>query len=155
MTRPVRPVRLGSSDIVAERRADGCVLLRAPHALGAYPRQLPERLDWWAEQAPERIFLAQREGGGWRTLRYGEARERARRVGQYLLQKNLSAERPLAVLSVNDLEHALFELGALYAGIPYTPISPAYSLASADFGKLATILELLTQGLVFAADRSA
>jgi feruloyl-CoA synthase len=155
MTRPVRPVRLGSSDIVAERRADGCVLLRSPHALGAYPRKLTERLDRWAEQAPERIFLAQRDGGGWRTLRYGEARERARRVGQYLLQKNLSAERPLAVLSGNDLEHALLELGALYAGIPYTPISPAYSLASTDFGKLRAIFELMTPGLVFAADRSA
>jgi feruloyl-CoA synthase len=155
MTRPVRPVRLGRSDLLVERRADGCLLLRSPHALGAYPHKLTERLDWWAERAPERIFLAQRQGGGWRTLRYGEARERARRVGQYLLQKNLSAERPLAVLSGNDLEHALLELGALYAGIAYTPISPAYSLASADFGKLRAIFELMTPGLVFAADRRA
>jgi feruloyl-CoA synthase len=155
MARPSRPVRLGRSDLLVERRADGCVLLRSPHALGAYPRKLTERLDWWAEQAPERIFLAQRDGAGWRTLRYREARERARRVGQYLLRKNLSAERPLAVLSGNDLEHALLELGALYAGIPYTPISPAYSLASADFAKLRAIFELMTPGLVFAADRSA
>jgi feruloyl-CoA synthase len=155
VTRPVRPVRLGPRDIVVERRADGCVLLRSPHALGPYPRKLTERLDYWAAEAPGRLFLAQRDGAGWRTLSYGQARERARRVGQYLLEQQLSAERPLVVLSGNDLEHALLELGALYAGVPYTPVAPPYSLASSDFGKLRSIFELMTPGLVFASDRNA
>ena len=155
MTRPTRQVRLGPRDIVAERRADGCILLRSPHALGPYPRKLTERLDFWAAEAPGRLFLAQRDGAGWRTLSYGQARERARRVGQYLLEQQLSPERPLVVLSGNDLEHALLELGALYAGVPYTPVAPAYSLASGDFGKLRSIFELMTPGLVFASDRAA
>jgi feruloyl-CoA synthase len=155
MTRPTRPVRLGPRDILVERRADGCVLLRSPHALGPYPRKLTERLDFWAAQAPGRLFLAQRDGAGWRTLSYGQARERARRVGQYLLEQRLSAERPLVVLSGNDLEHALLELGALYAGVPYTPLAPPYSLASNDFGKLRAIFELMTPGLVFASDRTS
>ena len=131
------------------------MLVRSPHALGPYPRKLTERLDFWAAQAPGRLFLAQRDGAGWRTLSYGQARERARRVGQYLLEQQLSAERPLVVLSGNDLEHALLELGALYAGVPYTPVAPAYSLASADFAKLRAIFELMTPGLVFASDRAA
>jgi len=152
--RPTRSVRLGPADILAERRADGCVLLRSPHPLGPYPRKLTERLDFWAEEVPERVFLAQRDGAGWRTLTYRETRERARRVGQYLLGKNLSAERPLFVLSGNDLEHALLALGALYAGVPYTPVAPAYSLVSSDFGKLRSIFELMTPGLVFASDRN-
>ncbi|HEV8110067.1 MAG TPA: feruloyl-CoA synthase [Burkholderiales bacterium] len=155
MTRPVRPVSLGPRDIVVERRADGCVLLCSQHALGPYPRKLTERLDFWAAQAPGRLFLAQRDGAGWRTLSYGQARERARRVGQYLLEQQLSAERPLVVLSGNDLEHALLELGALYAGVPYTPVAPAYSLASTEFGKLRSIFELMTPGLVYASDRGA
>jgi feruloyl-CoA synthase len=155
MARPTRRVRLGPSDILVERRADGCVLLRSPHALGPYPRKLTERLDLWAESAPDRIFLAQREGGGWRTLTYRQARDRARRIGEYLLHQDLSAERPLLVLSGNDLEHALLELAALYVGVPYAPISPAYSLLSADFGKLRYIFELMTPGLVFASDRNA
>jgi feruloyl-CoA synthase len=54
------------------------------------------------------------------------------------------------VLSGNDLEHALLHLGAMYAGVPYAPISPAYSLLSTDFGKLRAIFELLTPGLAFA-----
>jgi feruloyl-CoA synthase len=155
IARPTRSVRLGPTDIHVERRADGCVLLRSPHALGPYPRKLTERLDFWAVRAPGRLFLAQRDGAGWRTLSYGQARERARRVGQYLLEQQLSAERPLVVLSGNDLEHALLELGALYAGVPYTPVAPAYSLASTDFGKLRSIFELMTPGLVYASDRGA
>jgi feruloyl-CoA synthase len=156
MTRTSRRVHLGPSDILVERRADGCVLLRSPHPLGPYPRKLTERLDLWAERAPDRVFLAQRAAaGGWRTLTYRQARERARRVAQFLLGKGLSEERPLAVLSGNDIEHALLHLGAMYVGVPYAPISPAYSLLSADFSKLRYIFELITPGLVFASDRKA
>ena len=35
------------------------------------------------------------------------------------------------------------------------PVSPAYSLMSSDFGKLRKIVDLLTPGLVFAADGNA
>jgi feruloyl-CoA synthase len=136
--------------LIVERRADGSVVLRSPRPLGEYPRKITERLEHWARVAPERILFAQRSGSAWRTLTYGEAREQARRVGAYLLGKRLSAERPLAVLSGNDIEHALLHLGAMYVGVPYAPVSPAYSLLSADFAKLRFIFDLLTPGLVFA-----
>ena len=143
--------RFGAQEVLWERRADGAILLRAKGELGPYPRHLLEPLRHWAQAAPERVLFAQRAaGGGWRTLKYGEALERARRVGAFLLKKGLSAERPLVVLSGNDIEHALLHLGAMYVGIPYAPVSPAYSLLSTDFGKLRAIRELLTPGLVFA-----
>jgi feruloyl-CoA synthase len=72
-----------------------------------------------------------------------------RRIATALLQRELSPERPIAVLSRNDIEHALLGLAAMYTDIPYAPISPAYSLMSSDFGKLRGILALLTPGLVF------
>ena len=155
MTRPLRSVRLGPTDVVVERRPGGVIGLRSPHALGAYPPHLIERLEHWAERAPERTLFAQRAGAGWRTLSFGQALEKARRVGAALLSAGLSAERPLVVLSGNDLEHALLHLGAMYVGIPYAPISPAYSLLSADFAKLRAIFELLTPGLVYASDAKA
>jgi feruloyl-CoA synthase len=151
--RPLRKVALGPRDVLVERRTGDIVHLRSPHALPAYPAKLTERLEHWARVAPERVLFAQRQGDGWRTLTYRQALERARRVGQYLLQKELSPERPLVVLSGNDIEHALLHLGAMYVGIPYAPISPAYSLLSTDFGKLRAIFELLTPGLVFASPR--
>jgi feruloyl-CoA synthase len=151
--RPLRKVALGPRDVLVERRTGDIVHLRSPHALPAYPAKITERLEHWARVAPERVLFAQRQGDGWRTLTYRQALERARRVGQYLLQKELSPERPLVVLSGNDIEHALLHLGAMYVGIPYAPISPAYSLLSTDFGKLRAIFELLTPGLVFASPR--
>jgi feruloyl-CoA synthase len=150
----MRAVRLGPTDVKIEHRPGGVIGMRSPHALAPYPRHLLERLSYWAERAPDRILFAQRAGSGWRTLTYQQALVRARRVGEALLERELSAERPLVVLSGNDIEHGLLHLGAMYAGIPYAPVSPAYSLLSKDFGKLRAVLDLLTPGLVYASDRA-
>jgi len=150
--RKTRHVRLAGPATIAERRG-GAVYLRSPLALSAWPRTMTERLDFWAERAPQRVFLAQRSGERWRTLTYKEAQARARRVGAALLAKGLSAERPLAVLSGNDIEHALLELAAMYVGVPYAPVSPAYSLVSTDFAQLRRVMELITPGLIFVSDR--
>ncbi len=88
------------------------------------------------------------------NLRAGTGRG-ARNVAQALLNRPVSVERPVAVLSGKDLEHGLIELGAMYAGVPYAPVSTAYSLISTDFGKLKHIFGLLTPGLVYAADAKA
>jgi feruloyl-CoA synthase len=97
--------------------------------------------------------MGQRDGtGNWRTLTYAQFRAAARNVAQALLHRNLSVERPIATLSGNDLEHAILGFAAYYAGIPYAPISTAYSLVSSDFGKLRYIFDLLTPGLVFVSE---
>jgi feruloyl-CoA synthase len=153
---PVRPVRLGPRDVVVERGSDGTMHLRSPHALAPYPAKLTERLEHWAAAAPERIYLAQRDAaGGWRTISYGETLAAVRRIGAALLERDLSPERPITILSGNDIEHALLGLAAMYVGVPYAPISPAYALISSDFGKLKYIFDLLTPALVFAADGDA
>jgi len=151
--RRTRSVRLARQSVVAERRA-GNLHLRSPDPLPAYPRKLTERFDHWAERAPQRLFLAQRgPDGAWLRLAYGEARDRARRIAQAIVDRGLSAERPVAVLSGNDIEHALIQLGALYAGVPYVPVSPAYSLLSQDFAQLKHAMRVTTPGLVFSSRR--
>ena len=151
-----RPVALGPQDVTVERRADGSLLLRSPQTLGPYPDKITERLEYWAKAAPDRAFMARRNAsGGWRTVSYAQALAQARAIGQALLKRNLSPERPIAILSGNDIEHALLALGALYVGIPHAPISPAYSLVSDDFARLRSIFELITPGIVFTADGNA
>jgi feruloyl-CoA synthase len=153
---PVRAVRLEKPDIELERRADGTILIRSRYPLDPYPPRITDRLRHWAEQAPDRVFMAARDqSGAWRKITYAQALAYARSVGEFLLSRDLSADRPVAILSGNDLEHAMFALGCLYAGIAYAPISPAYSLVSTDFGKLRHIVNLLTPGLFFAADGAA
>lgn len=149
----VRAVRLGRPEYDVERRADGAILLRARPKLGPYPARMTDRLIEWAAREPMRTLFAERDpAGGWRHINYGEALQRARSIGQWLLGRNLSAERPLVILSGNDLDHAMLALGAMHAGIPYAPLSPAYSLVSTDFAKLKHIFGLLRPGLVFASD---
>ena len=137
-------------------RPDGVQLLRSTEALQPFPDRLTDKLAHWAAQAPDRVFMAKRHNGGdWRTLTYAQMLQRARAVGEALVQRGLSAERPIAILSDNDLEHITLALGAMWAGVPYTPVSPAYSLLSQDFGKLRHILGNITPGLVFASSGSA
>jgi len=148
-----RPGAREGAAVVISERADGTLLAHNPDPLRPYPTHLTERLVHWAQRAPDRPFLARREASGaWCAITFGDMLERARRLGQALLDRGLSAERPLVILSENDLEHGALATAAQYAGIPYAPISPAYSLISRDFGKLKHIVKLLTPGLVYVAD---
>jgi feruloyl-CoA synthase len=152
-TAPLRPVRLGKLDPVIEQRAGGVIHIRAAQELGPYHDKLSQPLEHWAKIAPDRLFLAQRDAQGeWRKLSYSQVLSSVQRIGAALLRRGLSADKPIVVLSGNDIEHALLGLAAMYVGIPYAPISAAYSLMSSDFGKLRTIINLLTPGLVFAND---
>lgn len=156
MEMKVRDVHFESSPVTFDERPDGTVYVTPTTALPPYPVRLTDRLDYWAENAPERIFIAERDAAdAWRTVTYAEARAAARAIGQALLDRGLGPERPLAILSGNDIEHALLGLGAQYVGVPYAPISPAYALLSSDFAKLKHIIGLLTPGMLFAADGDA
>ena len=148
------------AEVVVDRRQDGSLVLRSPRALGPFASSVGRWLDHWAAAAPNRVFLAERrtrEGGGakWRTATYGEARGSVRRVASALLARGLDAETPVAILSANSLDHALFALACQYVGVPVAPLSPAYSLLSRDFKKLRTIFALLEPRLVFVEEPEA
>lgn len=156
MHSPVRPVSIAPNDARVAYRADGTVLVQPCQALGPYPARATATLERWAAAAPGRTLLAERGGdGGWRRLTYAEALDGARRIGQALLDRRLSAERPVAILSGNGIEHLLLMLGALHVGVPVVPVSVAYSRIGGDFARLRACLDLVTPGLVFAADGNA
>jgi feruloyl-CoA synthase len=147
-----RSVRFGSAHLNVSQDKDGNTRVAASQPLDAYSPRMTDRLLHWAAQVPERTFMARRDASGaWRHISYAEALKRARHIGQGLLNRGLSADRPVVILSDNDLEHAMLALGCQYAGIPYAPISPAYSLLSQDFDKLKHVINTLTPGLVFAS----
>src|SRR6516164_9628084 len=147
-----QPVRLGPRDFILDRKDDGTIYIRSPHKLDPYPDKLTERLVHWAERTPDRLLMADRTQAGWRTSTYADTLARIRRIAAALLTRNLSAERPIVILSGNDLEHQWLSLAAMHVGIPYAPVSPAYSLISRDFANLKYIFNLLTPGLVFVSD---
>ena len=153
-----RPLTFGVTRVALKDGVPGVHYLRAEQALQDYPRRITDRLQRWAAEAPERTFMARREKladgttGEWRHISYAQAWASARNIAQSLIDRGLSAERPVVILSENDLEHALLALGCLVAGVPFVPTSPAYSLISQDYDKLRHVLRTVTPGLVFAAD---
>ena len=157
-TAKYRPMTFGVTRAKLRDGATGVHYLLAENALPPYPERLTDRLVHWARERPEQTLFARREknadgtSGDWRHITFAQALDAARRIGQGLLDRGLSAERPVLILSENDLEHALLALGCLYAGIAYCPTSPPYSLVSQDFDKLRHVVKTLTPGLVFASD---
>ena len=150
---PIRDVRLPEPAIEIIRRSDGGMILRSRRKLPPYRAKATEALDHWASRDPDRLFVAQRGADGeWMRLSYGETQERARVIAAALLSRGLTQDRPLLIVSGNDLQHLLLNMACYYAGIPYAPISPSYSLQSKDFSKLRHIVAELTPGLVYACD---
>jgi feruloyl-CoA synthase len=138
--------------VSVERRRDGSVVLRSPQPLGQYPPNPGCLLFQWAATIPERVFLAERDRhGGWRTLSYAEAARAASSVAQALIDRGLSQSRTVMVLSGNGIDHALLMLGAFLAGVPICPVSPAYSLVSADYERLKHIHRLIQPALLYVA----
>src|SRR3954452_7095811 len=127
--------------------------MRSRQELRPYPRCLGELLRHWASAAPDRTFLAEQGGdGGWQRVSYAAALEAVERIASALLERDLSPERPLALLSDNGVDHGLLQLAAMQVGVPAVPVSPAYSLLAEDHAQLRYILELTRPGLVYAAD---
>jgi feruloyl-CoA synthase len=150
---PLRAISFGNPDVIVERRDDGTIYLRPKAQLSDYPVRITDRLHHWANAEPNRVFMAERNAArGWRQITYAELLTSSRHIASALLARGLSVEKPIVILSGNSIDHALIAFGALYAGIPFCPVSPAYSLVSKDYGKLGFLMKLLTPGLVFADD---
>ena len=150
---PLRDISFGHPDVAIERRPDGTVYLRPKAALAPYPKRITDRLHHWAKEVPDRIFMAERNAsGGWRELTYAQLLSSSRAIASALINRGLSADKPLMILSGNSIDHALMAFGAFYAGVPFCPVSSAYSLLSKDYGKLKYVVQLLTPGMVFADD---
>ncbi|MDI1275461.1 feruloyl-CoA synthase [Polaromonas sp.] len=153
-----RPLVFGVTRVELRGDDGATQYLKADQPIGDYAARMTDRLLHWAQVAPDRTFMARRaknangSSGEWRHISYAQALASARSIGQALLDRGLDAERPVAILSENDLEHALLALGCMYVGVPYCPVSPAYSTVSQDYDKLRHVLSTLTPGMVFASD---
>ncbi|AKM32916.1 feruloyl-CoA synthase [Pandoraea faecigallinarum] len=150
-----RHVAIGNPGVEVLREGEFWYL-RSRETLGDFPERLTDRLVSGAARHPERLLVARRgTHGAWIGITYAQMLLRVRAIAQALRDRGLSPERPLAILSGNDLEHFQLGLAAMYAGVPFAPISPAYSIVSTDYGKLRHTLGLLRPGLVYASDAAA
>src|SRR5215831_16663468 len=149
---PYRPIVFGPVDIACDAIPGGGYRLRSRSPLAPHDPSLGRMFRAAVEAQPDRVFLAERTGDGWRTLTYAACRRIVDAIGAAFIERGLSAQRPVMVLSGNSIDHALLTLAAYTAGVPIAPISVAYSLQSRDHAKLKHIAALLQPGLIYVAD---
>ena len=149
---PIRPISFAPALVDQTMAADGSIILYSKSPLEPFEPNLMKLFRAATETAPARIFLAERRGGEWRKLTYEDARNLVDAIAASLIERELSADRPIMILSGNAIDHALLTLAGCTAGIPVAPISVAYSLQSQDHGKLKYIAGLLEPGLIYVTD---
>ncbi|MBU4436193.1 MAG: AMP-binding protein [Alphaproteobacteria bacterium] len=149
---PFKPLPMKGPDVSVDYRPDGSIVITSNHAPGQGPRSIAHLLAQKAGEHPDRPYLKQREPGHgpWRMITYGQALRAVEGIAQWLLDRGLTAEDSVMILSGNSIEHALMTLGAYTAGVPAAPISPAYSLISSDHAKLKHCFDKVAPRVVFA-----
>ena len=150
---PFRKVNWLPREIDVARRADGVIVVKSRIPLMAYETHIPASLAKWAASHPDRIWLAQRGSDrAWRKVSYAEAKRTVDALTQALLDMDLPAGSPVAILSGNSIEHALMTQAAMQARLPAAPVSPAYSLMSQDHAKLKYLFGLIKPAVVMVQD---
>ena len=139
-------------NVQREDRADGTIILRSAYPLSDYVGKTGDWLDDWAVRSPEAVFIAERDGDGWREVTYAQARDMVRAIASSLLQRGLNGETPIMILSGNGVDHGLLTLAAQYVGIPTVPLAEQYSLIPAANGQIIHCADLVKPKLVFADD---
>jgi len=142
------PLPFLARDIDLQVCKDGVLLMKSRIPLGEVEPHLPGVLRQRAGQHPQRPWLVQRRSGQWVPLTYGQAQHQIDAVAQWLLGRHAPG-RAVMVLSGNSLEHAVLEMAAMQARMPYVPVTPAYSLLSQDFAKLHAMVDLVDPAVLF------
>ncbi|WP_433462257.1 feruloyl-CoA synthase [Spirillospora sp. CA-128828] len=136
---------------LAERRADGSIVLESALPLGPYAASMADLFRSAADAHPGRLLVADRDGEDWRRVTYGQARRMADGLAQALLDHGASG-RPVMILSGNSVEHLLLTLACYTIGSPAVPVSTAYSLLDTGNARLRDMAALTRPAVVFADD---
>ena len=142
-------------DVVREDRPDGSILLRSRVPLGPVVRNTGAWLHRWAQEAPDRVFLAERSGQGWREVRYADTLGQVRSLASSLLGRGLGPETPIVIMSGNSVDHGLLALAAQYVGVPLVPLAEQYSLVADAYPRLQYAVETVRPKMIFADDGAA
>jgi len=135
-----------------ELRPDGAILLTSDHRLGPVAATTGDWLHRWAEETPDRVFIAERSGDGWREESYAATLQKVRALAAALLGRGLNAETPILIMSGNGVDHGLLALAAQYAGIPVVPVAEQYALIPGAHDRLRHVIEVVRPKLAYAVD---
>ena len=139
-------------DVSSEQRSDGTLLLRSNAEMGDVVDTSADWLHRWSDDAPERIFLAERSGTGWREDTYQSTLQKVRAIAASLLARGLGPDTPILIMSGNGVDHGLLTLAAHYVGVPTAPIAEQYALIPAARERLEHAISLVKPHMVYVVD---
>ncbi|MDP1739339.1 MAG: feruloyl-CoA synthase [Caulobacter sp.] len=154
-TAPFRDARYAPRRLDVQRRTDGSLVLANPTPVVAAFETMHGALVHWAAQAPERVWLAERAGEGWREVTYRQALPMVAALAGGLAGRGLKRGDCLLILARNGIDHALISYAAMALGVAVAPVSPQYGLAGADLSRLAYACGVLKPDAVYADDAAA
>ena len=131
---------------------DGALLLQSELPLGPVARNTGEWLHRWASEAPDRDFLMERSGAGWRAVTYAETLQQVQALAASLLNQGMGPGTPVVVLSGPGIDHGILMLATQYIGMPLVPLAEQYSLMPEAAGKLDYCIKKVKPALVYASD---
>lgn len=150
-TAPFRDARYAPRALRVERRGDA-LILRNPMPYSDAVQTTTAPLARWAAEAPERVWLAERDGEGWRTVTYSLAAKQVAALATGLYEQGLMLGQPLLILARNGIDHALISYAAMSIGAPITPVSPQYGLKGANLSRLEAVVQHLRPSLIYVDD---
>ncbi len=139
-------------DVVRENAGDGVILLRSAHELPAVVDRTSDWLHRWAKETPHAVFLAERNGPGWREVSYAEALDQVRALAAGLVARGMGPDTPILIISGNSVNHGLLSLAAQYVGVPTVPVAEQYALIPGAQAQLGFITGLIDPAMVYAED---
>lgn len=149
---PFRDPRYAPRRLEVEHRPGGEIILTNPTPFSREFQTTTAALAHWAQAAPDRTWLAERSGEGWRAVTFAEAWQRIAALAGGLRELGVVGDRPLLILARNHIEHALIAYAAMGQGMPVAPVSPQYGLPGANLTRLAHACQALNPAAVFTED---
>ncbi|HMN50813.1 MAG TPA: feruloyl-CoA synthase, partial [Xanthobacteraceae bacterium] len=95
---PFRPLNFAPVSVERSERPDGAILLRSRYPLPEFDPSLANLFRRAVEKAPSHVYLAERAGNDWRRITFEQARGKVDAIASALLERGLSAERPVIIL---------------------------------------------------------
>ncbi|MGB7184482.1 MAG: AMP-binding protein [Burkholderiaceae bacterium] len=134
---------------------DGKLLLRSELPLGPVAKNTGEWLHRWANEAPNRAFLMERSGPGWREISYAETLQQVQSLASAMLARGMGPGTPIVVLSGAGIDHGVLQLAAQYIGVPIAPLAEQYSLIPEARPRLVHCVNKIKPAMVFAENGEA
>jgi feruloyl-CoA synthase len=151
-TAPFRDPRYAPRRLEVTHRDGGEMVLSNPTPYSTRFQTMTAPLAYWADATPDRVWLAERSGEGWRTVTFAAAHQQVMTLAGGLKTLGVEGPGPLLILAHNGLEHALIAYAAMSQGVPVAPVSPQYGLQGTNPERLARACEVLQPCAVYTDD---